>query len=82
MMVLEMEHVCQSCGMPVSDADLPDGSEKGEFCGFCMVHDEFVADRDDVKNKIADRIEKDSGKSRDEALKEAEETMSTLKRWQ
>jgi len=68
--------------MPVSDADLPDGSEKGEFCGFCMVHDEFVADRDDVKNKIADRIEKDSGKSRDEALKEAEETMSNLKRWQ
>ena len=39
-------------------------------------------DRDDVKNKIADRIEKDSGKSRDEALKEAEETMSNLKRWQ
>ena len=47
-----------------------------------MVHDAFVADRDEVIKRLADMIEKDSGKSREDAEKEAEETLSTLKRWQ
>ena len=73
--------VCQSCGVPVNEEDWPEGSEHGDFCHFCMVHDEFVADRDDAKKRLADKIQKDSGKSRDEAEKEAESTMSTLERW-
>jgi transcription initiation factor TFIIIB Brf1 subunit/transcription initiation factor TFIIB len=82
-MDMEMEgHVCQSCGVPMSEEDMSDGSERGEFCHFCMVHDEFVSDRDAVKNKIADKIVEETGKSREEALKDAEDTMSKLKRWQ
>ena len=74
--------VCQSCGLPINAEDWPEGSERGEFCQFCMVHDQFVADRGEVKKRVADMIEKDSGKSREDAEKEAEETLSKLKRWQ
>jgi hypothetical protein len=74
--------VCQSCGIPVDMADWPDESERGEFCHFCMVHDEFVANRDDVKKRLTEQIQKDTGKSSEDAGKEAEETMSKLKRWQ
>lgn len=74
--------VCQSCGLPMREEDMPEGSEKGEFCHFCMVHDEFVTDRTEVRDKLIERIQEDTGKPREEAEKEAEETMSRLKRWQ
>jgi len=75
------EHVCQSCGTPVNEDDMVEGSEKGDFCHFCMVHDEFVADREQVQGKIADQIQEMTGKSREDALADAEYQMSTLKRW-
>jgi Putative zinc ribbon domain len=76
------EHVCQSCGMPMGPEDYPEGSEKGDFCQFCMVHEEFVSDREEVKSKMADAIQEQTGKSRAESLNLAEEKMSALKRWQ
>lgn len=83
MIAVDLEgHVCQSCGMPVGDEDMVEGSEKGDFCHMCMVHSEFVADKEQVKSRIADTIQKDTGKSRAEAEMEAEETMGKLKRWQ
>ncbi len=75
------EHVCQSCGVPMNPEDYAEGSEKGDFCSFCMVHSEFVADRDAVKARIAERIQEMTGKSRDEAEAEAEDTMNGLNRW-
>jgi hypothetical protein len=82
-MDLEMEgHVCQSCGTPIGEKDIVEGSEKGDFCHMCMVHNEFVADKDEVKNRVADRIQKDTGKSREEAEAEAYDMMGSLKRWQ
>lgn len=74
--------VCQSCGLPTNKEDWPDENENADFCHFCMVHEEFVADRQNVKDRLAEQIQKDSGKSREEAEQEAEETMSKLKRWQ
>lgn len=76
------EHVCQSCGVPVSEKDMVEGSEQGDFCHMCMVHNEFIVDKDQAKSMLADQIQKDSGKSREDAEKEATETMSKLKRWQ
>lgn len=76
------EHVCQSCGLPVDPEDYVEGSEQGDFCHFCMVHGEFVADRAEVKEKIAERLQESGDITRDEALAQAEETMSSLKRWQ
>ncbi|MHB8895355.1 MAG: zinc ribbon domain-containing protein [Candidatus Geothermincolia bacterium] len=75
-------HVCQSCGIPVTEEDMVEGSERGDFCHMCMVHDEFVADRSQVKSRLADSIQKDTGKSRADAEAEAEKTMAGLKRWQ
>lgn len=75
------EHVCQSCGMPMTDEDWPEGSEKGDFCHYCMVHDEFVTDRDEVKARMTDALHERMGGSREEAEKLAEESMSKLKRW-
>jgi CRISPR/Cas system-associated protein Cas10 (large subunit of type III CRISPR-Cas system) len=71
------EHVCQSCGVPVKPEDFAEGSEKGDFCSFCVVH----SDRDAVKAKIADRIQDTAGKSREQAEAEAEDTMRGLNRW-
>lgn len=83
MIAVDLEgHVCQSCGMPVSPDEMVEGSEQGDFCHMCMVHDEFVADRAEVKNRIADNIEQETGKPRSEAEIEAEDVMSKLKRWQ
>jgi hypothetical protein len=79
--VPEMEHVCQSCGMPTSSEDYVEGSEKGDFCHYCMVHGEFTNSREEVKAKIADTIQETTGKSREEAENLAEEKMATLKRW-
>jgi hypothetical protein len=76
------EHVCQSCGMPMGPEDYVEGSEKGDFCHFCMVHEEFVSDKEKVKAKIADAIQEQTGKPREEAERLAEEKMSTLQRWQ
>ena len=82
-MTVEMEqHVCQSCGMPMNPEDYAEGSEKGDYCSFCMVHGEFTADKDEVKSKVADKIQEMSGKPRQEAEESAEETMKGLKRWQ
>jgi Putative zinc ribbon domain len=75
------EHVCQSCGVPMKPEDYAGGSEEGDFCSFCMVHNEFAADREAVKTRIADRIQETSGKSRGEAEAEAEDTMKGLDRW-
>jgi hypothetical protein len=72
------EHVCQSCGTPVNPEDFAGGSEKGDFCSFCMVH----PGRDEVKAKIADRIQEETGKSRAESEQAAGETMKDLPRWQ
>jgi hypothetical protein len=82
-MDLEMEgHVCQSCGEPLGEDDRVEGSEKGDFCHMCMVHNEFVADKDEVKSRVADRIQKESGKPREDAEAEAYQIMSGLNRWQ
>lgn len=75
------EHVCQSCGVPVSSDEFAGGSEQGEFCSFCMVHNEFVADRDQVKARVAERIADTTGKNRQQAEAEAEERMKGLRRW-
>lgn len=75
------EHVCQSCGVPVNPEDFAEGSEKGDFCSFCMVHNEFVADRDQVKARMAARIAETTGKNREQAEAEAERVMKGLKRW-
>jgi hypothetical protein len=80
--MVEMEHICQSCGMPVSAEDYPEGSEQGDFCHYCMVHGEFTSTKEEVKAKIADTVQEMTGKSREEAESLAEEKMSTLKRWQ
>jgi hypothetical protein len=82
MNMVEMEHVCQSCGMPMSPEDYPEGSEKGDFCHYCMVHGEFTGTKEAVKAKIADTMQEMTGKSREEAENLAVERMSTLKRWQ
>lgn len=71
------EHVCGSCGMPMSPEDYAGGSEKGDYCSFCIVH----SDKDQVKAKMAEVIEEQTGKPREEAEKLAEEKMSTLERW-
>jgi Putative zinc ribbon domain len=71
------EHVCQSCGTPVNPEDFAEGSEKGDFCSFCLVH----PTRDDVQARIADRIQQETGKSRKEAEQAADETMKKLPRW-
>jgi hypothetical protein len=73
--------ICQSCGLPMDSEDWPEESERGDFCHYCMVHDEFVADRADVKHRLTEQIAGDTGKSRQEAEAAAEETMSKLKRW-
>ncbi len=75
------EHVCQSCGVPIDPEDFAGGSEQGDFCSFCMVHNEFVADRDQVKARMAERIAETTGKSREQAEAAAEEEMKQLKRW-
>ncbi|MFH1150163.1 MAG: zinc ribbon domain-containing protein [Actinomycetota bacterium] len=75
-------HVCQSCGMPMGPDDYAGGSEQGDYCSYCVVHGEYTADRENVKQKIADKIQEMSGKPRSEAESEAEQTMSGLKRWQ
>lgn len=67
------QHVCQSCGEP-----LDPGSEQGQFCGFCMVH----PDRDDVLKKVAEKIECDTGQSKEECMELAEKQISPLGRWQ
>ena len=83
MMIVEMEqHVCQSCGMPMNPEDYAEGSEKGDYCSFCIVHGDFTAGRDEVKAKVADKIQEMSCKSRPESEEAAEETMKGLKRWQ
>jgi Putative zinc ribbon domain len=83
MMNVEMEqHVCQSCGMPMNPEDYAEGSEKGDYCSFCMVHGEFTAGKEEVKAKVTGKILETSGKTRQEAEAAAEETMKGLKRWQ
>lgn len=72
------EHVCQSCGTPVNPDDYAGGSEKGDYCSFCIVHPE----KSDVRAKVAEDIMEETGKQREEAEKAAEEKMSRLKRWQ
>lgn len=80
---MEMEeHVCQSCGAPMSPDDYAGGSEKGDYCSFCMVHNEFAADRDQVKAKMAQTLAETRGLNKDQAEATAEEMMQNLKRWQ
>ncbi|HEY5530727.1 MAG TPA: zinc ribbon domain-containing protein [Candidatus Anoxymicrobiaceae bacterium] len=76
------EHVCQSCGAPVKPEDYAEGSEKGDFCSFCMVHNEFAADRDQVKAKIAQTLVETRGLNKEQADAAAEEQMARLGRWQ
>ena|GEM_PF-945659 len=76
------EHVCQSCGMPLTDKDMPEGSDQGDFCHYCMSHGEFSVSKEDVRQKLAKEIVKDEGVSMDVALDMADERMNVLQRWQ
>lgn len=72
------EHVCQSCGQPLTGEDYAGGSEKGDYCSFCIVH----SSKEEVVAKLADSIQQETGKSREECLQLAEKQIVDLKRWQ
>jgi len=76
------EHVCQSCGMPLNDEDLPEGSEQGDFCHYCMSHGEFSLSKEEVRKKLAGEIAKSENVSMDQGFDMADERMNVLQRWQ
>lgn len=79
--------ICQSCGMPMADAEdfgaNVDGSQNREYCVHCWQGGKFTADVElpefiDMQVKIA--VEK-LGMDEDEARAVAATTLPELKRW-
>lgn len=79
--------ICQSCGMPMAEADdfgnNADGSQIREYCHHCWREGKFAAEMDlpefiDAQVKIA--VES-LGMDEEEARAVAETTLPELKRW-
>jgi len=79
--------ICQSCGMPMAEADdfgnNADGSQSRDYCRHCWREGKFTAEMDlpefiDAQVKIA--VES-LGMDEEEARAVAETTLPELKRW-
>jgi hypothetical protein len=86
-MDIEQIKICQSCGMPMEDAEdfgtNADGSKSGDYCQFCWANGQFTAPVElpefiDMQVKIA--VEK-LGMEESEARAVAQNALPELKRW-
>lgn len=86
---LENPVVCQSCGSTIYYEEdfgtLKDGTQSSDYCRLCMEYGEFNDEGTSYDEHIASiaQILVDMEKlSPDEARRQAEESVSDLKRWQ
>jgi Putative zinc ribbon domain len=79
-----MASECQSCGQPMTCVEEhADCDPEQVFCSVCLVHGEWTTKtRDGMKDKMSQTFKETMDITDVEALKEAEELMSRLKRWQ
>ena len=81
--------ICQSCGMPLKeDIDLgtnADGSKNNQYCHYCFQGGQFtdpnITLREQIE-KVANISVSKFGTPKEEALKEAGNTLPNLSRWQ
>lgn len=83
---------CQSCGMPLSDANVLgteiDGSKNEEYCCYCYADGKFTSDcsMEEMINQCAqfvDEFNKDSEikMAKEEAIANMKQLFPLLKRW-
>ena len=73
--------LCQSCGMPLSSAEVlgtnADGSLNEEYCTYCYQHGNFAQDC-----TMDEMIEHCAQFTKEEGIAGMKEFFPTLKRWQ
>lgn len=79
---------CQSCGMPLTGADVyatgKDGSPNSDYCIYCYKDGSFIDEmtmEEMIEFCIPFTLEAHPGKTREEARAEMQSFFPTLKRW-
>lgn len=84
-----MEHLCQSCGMPMDGQPAlrgsnADGSQNAEYCKYCYEHGRFTSDctmQEMVERCVPFTAQAVSGMSQEQARGMLQGLLPTLKRW-
>ena len=80
------ERICQSCSMPLTEANLhgtnKDGSPNEDYCIYCYKDGKFLEEMSleeyiEVSLKYADQI----GMTREQMREHCDKVLPTLKRW-
>lgn len=81
------EHICQSCGMPLSDefyGKNADGSPDYDYCKFCYPNGQFGREEtmeEQIESCIPFLIKDGECKTAEEAREKLKTLFPTLKRW-
>ena len=82
------EKFCQSCGMPLSNAEEigtnADGSKNDDYCKYCFENGKFTAEctmNEMIEMCVPFVATAESGMTEDAARKMLSELFPTLKRW-
>jgi hypothetical protein len=83
---METTHFCQSCAMPIDNAELrgteKDGSKNAEYCKYCFQEGEFVNPQMTLSDMQLQVIEKmEDNKLPEDILETAVARLPQLKRW-
>lgn len=83
---MEIEKICQSCGMPMTEEEHfgtnADGSKNEEYCCYCFQDGKFTfgGNLEEMIEKLVSMAGK-MGMTEEEARAMAEENLPKLKRW-
>ena len=73
---------CESCGMPMTEAEMHGGSKvENPYCCYCCDDQGSLKSREDVHEGMINFYMRHQGKPRDEAEKVVDDTMARMPAW-